>query len=441
MSNLNADDDKLVFESSEQVKVITSFDQLRLKDDLFRGISAYGFETPYALQQRAILPMVSGRDAIVQAEAGMGKTSTAAIAILQSINCNLRETQALIFSPTRESATETQSVIMALGDYLNVQCRACIGGTSVAEDIRKLNSGVHVVSGTPGRVFDMIRRKHLRTRNIKMLVLDEADELLNKGFSNQVYDIYRYLPPATQVVLLGTTVSRDVLDMTTKFMTDPIRILSKRDELILEGRKQYFVTLEMEEWKFDTVCDLFGKLTMDQAVIFCDTRRKVDWLAEKLRDSKFTVAIMHEEMPGKERDRNVADFRAGIHRVLLTTDEGARGIDMPRVSLVLNYDLPKERENYIHRIGCLVIPGSKTMTINFVTLEDAKVLRDIEQYYNTQIVRIPNTARRFFVEPSSVYLGRTNCPRTSQSSCSYSRMQFIPLIVNRPIKRLESEGP
>ena len=212
---------------------------------------------------------------------------------------------------------------------MNVQCHACIGGTSIGEDIRKLEYGQHVVSGTPGRVFDMIRRRSLRTRNIKMLVLDEADELLNKGFKDQIYDVYRYLPPATQVVLLSATLPRDVLEMTTKFMTDPIRILVKRDELTLEGIKQFFVAVEKEDWKFDTLCDLYDTLTITQAVIFCNTRRKVgalncapqdksdkiepqvDWLTEKMRAANFTVSSMHGEMVQKERDAIMSEFRAG----------------------------------------------------------------------------------------------------------------------------------
>ena len=233
------------------------------------------FEKPSAIQQRAILPIVQGRDVIAQAQSGTGKTATFSISILQSIDVTVRETQALVLSPTRELATQIQSVVLALGDYMNVQCHACIGGTSIGEDIRKLEYGQHVVSGTPGRVFDMIRRRCLRTRNIKMLVLDEADELLNKGFKDQIYDIYRYLPPQTQVVLLSATLPYDVLEMTTKFMTDPIRILVKRDELTLEGIKQFFVAVEKEDWKFDTLCDLYDTLTITQAVIFCNTRRKV----------------------------------------------------------------------------------------------------------------------------------------------------------------------
>ena len=291
------------------------------------------FEKPSAIQQRAILPITQGRDVIAQAQSGTGKTATFSISILQSIDITILDAQALVLSPTRELATQIQSVILALGDYMNVQCHACIGGTSIGEDIKKLEYGQHVVSGTPGRVFDMIRRRSLRTRNIKMLVLDEADELLNKGFKDQIYEIYRFLPPATQVVLLSATLPYDVLEMTTKFMTDPIRILVKRDELTLEGIKQFFVAVEKEDWKFDTLCDLYDTLTITQAVIFCNTRRKVrryylaadilnsiyisqvDWLTEKMRASNFTVSSMHGEMVQKERDTIMAEFRGGTSSV------------------------------------------------------------------------------------------------------------------------------
>ncbi|MBW0509374.1 hypothetical protein O181_049089 [Austropuccinia psidii MF-1] len=386
---LNPNQDKLLFETSEEVGVAPTFDSLGLKEDLLRGIYAYNFEKPSAIQQRAILPITKGRDVIAQAQSGTGKTATFSIAILQAIDTHVRETQALVLSPTRELATQIQSVVLALGDYMNVQCHACIGGTSIGEDIRKLDHGQHVVSGTPGRVYDMIRRRNLRTRNIKMLVLDEADELLNLGFKDQIYDVYRYLPPQTQVVVLSATLPYDVLEMTTKFMTDPIRILVKRDELTLEGIKQFFVAVEKEEWKFDTLCDLYDTLTITQAVIFCNTRRKVDWLTEKMRDANFTVSSMHGDMPQKERDAIMGEFRNGASRVLITTDVWARGIDVQQVSLVINYDLPSNRENYIHRIGRSGRFGRKGVAINFVTTEDVRILRDIEQYYSTQIDEMP----------------------------------------------------
>jgi len=272
---------------------------------------------------------------------------------------------------------------------MSVQVHACIGGKSVGEDIKKLENGVHVVSGTPGRVIDMISRRSLRTRNIKMLVLDEADEMLSKGFKEQIYDVYRYLPPATQVVLVSATLTPDVLSMTKKFMTDPIRILVKRDEITLEGIKQFFVAVEKEEWKFDTLCDLYDTLTITQAVIFVNTRRKVDWLTEKMRKANFTVVSMHGDMAQSERDAIMTQFRNGDARVLITTDIWARGIDVQQVSLVINYDLPNNRELYIHRIGRSGRFGRKGVAINFVKSDDIRILRDIEQFYSTQIDEMP----------------------------------------------------
>jgi ATP-dependent RNA helicase len=387
--NIREDDESLEFETSTEIQLYTTFDAMGLREDLTRGIYAYGFEKPSAIQQRAIVPIVSGRDVIAQAQSGTGKTATFCISILQSIDTAVRETQALVLSPTRELAQQIQKVALALGDYMSVQVHACIGGKSVGEDIRKLEYGQHVVSGTPGRVMDMISRRSLRTRNIKMLVLDEADEMLNKGFKEQIYDVYRYLPPATQVVLVSATLTNDVLSITKKFMSDPIRILVKRDELTLEGIKQFFVAVEKEEWKFDTLCDLYDTLTITQAVIFCNTRVKVDWLTDKMRKANFTVAAMHGDMPQNEREEIMQSFRSGENRVLITTDIWARGIDVQQVSLVINYDLPNNRELYIHRIGRSGRFGRKGVAINFVKSDDIRILRDMEQFYSTQIDEMP----------------------------------------------------
>merc|ERR1712070_576368 len=219
----------------------------------------------------------------------------------------------------------------------------------------------------------MIKRRTLRTRQVRLLVLDEADEMLNRGFKEQIFDIYRYLPPETQVVLVSATLPREVLQVTDRFMTDPVKILVKRDELTLEGIKQFFVAVEKEDWKFDTLCDLYDTLTITQAVIFCNTKRKVDWLTEKMREANFTVSSMHGEMPQKERDAIMTEFRQGASRVLITTDVWARGIDVQQVSLVINYDLPTNRENYIHRIGRSGRFGRKGVAINFVKSDDIRI--------------------------------------------------------------------
>ena len=382
-------DENITFDTSKGVKVVSTFDSMGIREDLLRGLYSYGFEKPSAIQQRAIVPITSGRDVIAQAQSGTGKTSMISLALCQMLDTNTREIQALVLSPTRELATQTEKTALALGNFMNVQVHACIGGRSIGDDIRKLDHGVHIVSGTPGRVFDMIKRRNLRTRNIKALILDEADEMLNKGFKEQIYDVYRYLPPETQVVLVSATLPQEVLEMSTKFMTDQIRILVKRDELTLEGIKQFFVAVEKEEWKFDTLCDLYDTLTITQAVIFCNTKRKVDWLTDKMRQNNFTVSSMHGDMPQKERDAIMGEFRGGTTRVLITTDVWARGIDVQQVSLVINYYLPNNRENYIHRIGRSGRYGRKGVAINFVKADDVRILRDIEQYYSTQIDEMP----------------------------------------------------
>jgi len=382
------DDDKL-YTTSDEVKVTSSFDSMGLKDELLRGIYAYGFEKPSAIQQRAIQPILRGRDVIAQSQSGTGKTTIFCVGVLQAISTKSNETQALVLSPTRELAEQSRNVMLAFGDYMNVTCHACIGGKSIGDDIRTLQAGVQVVSGTPGRVYDMIKRRILKTKAIKMLVIDEADEMLGRGFKEQLYDIYRYLPPQTQVVLVSATMPHDVLEMTTKFMQDPVRILVKRDELTLEGIKQFFVAVEKEEWKFDTLCDLYDILTITQAVIFCNTRKKVIWLTAKMREANFTVSCMHGDMPQKERDSIMADFRGGKSRVLIATDVWGRGLDVQQVSLVINYDLPNSRELYIHRIGRSGRFGRKGVAINFVKNDDIRILRDIEQYYGTQIDEMP----------------------------------------------------
>lgn len=236
------------------------------------------------------MPVVKGHDVIAQAQSGTGKTATFSVSILQSIDVNLKQCQALVLAPTRELAQQITKVVVALGDYMNIECFSAVGGTSVREGMAKLQEGVHIVVGTPGRVFDMIQRRALKTDHIKIFCLDEADEMLSRGFKDQIYDVFQLLPPSTQVVLLSATMPQDVLEVTTKFMRDPIRILVKRDELTLEGIKQFYIAVEKEEWKLDTLSDLYETVTITQAVIFCNTRRKVDWLTEKLQSREFTVS-------------------------------------------------------------------------------------------------------------------------------------------------------
>lgn len=381
--------EELNFQTSADVKVKASFEEIGLKGDLLKGVYGYGFEKPSAVQQRAITPIIEGRDVIVQSQSGTGKTCVFSLGALNCVDKSEREPQALILSPTRELAEQSQKVCLALGHYMNVQVHCCVGGRKVQDDKRALEAGVHIVSGTPGRVFHMIQERYFSTRSIKMLVLDEADEMLKRGFKEQVYDIYRFLPPSTQCVVVSATLPNEVLEVTQKFTTNPIRVLVKRDELTLEGIKQFFVGVEKEQWKFGTLTDLYDTLTVSQAVVFCNTKEKVDWLADKMAEHNFAVTKMHGDMPQQERDEIMTTFRSGSSRVLICTDVWGRGLDVQQVSLVINYDLPSSRELYIHRIGRSGRYGRKGVAINFVKSEDIRILRDIEQYYSTQIDEMP----------------------------------------------------
>ena len=381
------------------------------QDDLLRGVYGHGFEKPSAIQARA-LPAILGdlpasasgsdapspsapsrrrRDVIAQAQSGTGKTSMIALASCALADPRKPDCQVLILSPTRELATQTERAATALGEHAAVKVLAAVGGGSAARDARELEGGGrHVVSGTPGRVFDLIQRGALKTAKVQTLVLDEADELLAQGFRDQIFDIYRRLPASTQTVLVSATLPRDVLEMAEKFMAaDPLRILMRRDNLTLDGIRQFSVRVEKEEWKFETLCDLYDSLTISQAVVFCNSRKKVDWLTGQLRKSNFTVASMHGDLPQRERDSVMTTFRSGESRVLVTTDVWARGIDVAQVSLVVNYDLPPRREAYLHRIGRSGRFGRKGVAISFATDDDLRALREIEAFYKMRIPDLP----------------------------------------------------
>jgi len=382
----NNEDD---FESSNWNEVCESFDDMKLKDELLRGIYAYGFEKPSHIQQRGIIPCIQGHDTIAQAQSGTGKTATFSISSLQRVNIKDPDCQVLILAPTRELAHQTYKVLNDLGDYMKIQSHACVGGTAVREDIQILQRGVQIVVGTPGRVNDMIGRNALRLAKLRMFVLDEADEMLSRGFKDQIYDVFQYLPSEVQVCLFSATMPVEILNMTKRFMRNPVRILVKKEALTLDGIRQFYISVEREDWKLDTLCDLYETLTITQAIIYCNTRQKTEWLQDKMTSRDFTVSCMHGDMDMSNRQLIMREFRSGSSRVLITTDLLARGIDVQQVSLVINYDLPINRENYIHRIGRSGRFGRKGVAINFVSQEDVRALREIEQFYRTEIEEMP----------------------------------------------------
>jgi translation initiation factor 4A len=373
------------------IDVVPSFDEMNLSTPLLRGIYSYGFEKPSAIQQRAVIPIIKGGDVIAQAQSGTGKTGAFTVGVLQRCDFTNRNCQALILSPTRELALQTEQVISHIGDYLANHepfCQTFVGGTRVQDDLKKLQGNVLVAVGTPGRIYDVIKRGALRTQSLKLLVLDEADEMLSQGFSEQIYEIFKFLPKEIQVVLVSATIPNDVLELTDKFMRSPTRILVKKEALTLEGIKQFYVAVE-EEFKLETLMDLYDSVSIAQSVIFCNTRRKVDWLANEMNKKDFTVSFMHAEMTKMEREKVMATFRSGSSRVLITTDLLSRGIDVHHVSIVINFDLPSNRESYLHRIGRGGRYGRKGVAINLVTSRDVAALKELEQFYSTQIEELP----------------------------------------------------
>ncbi|CBH14174.1 ATP-dependent DEAD box helicase, putative [Trypanosoma equiperdum] len=374
------------------IRPIPSFDDMPLHQNLLRGIYSHGFEKPSSIQQRAIVPFTRGGDIIAQAQSGTGKTGAFSIGLLQRLDFRHNVLQGLVLSPTRELAMQTAEVITRIGEFLaegsSSFCATFVGGTRVQDDYRKLQSGTIVAVGTPGRVVDVTKRGAMRTESLRVLVLDEADEMLSQGFAEQIYDIFRFLPKEIQVALFSATMPDDVLELTKKFMRDPTRILVKRESLTLEGIKQFFIAVE-EEHKLDTLMDLYETVSIAQSVIFANTRRKVDWLASQLNSSNHTVSCMHSEMSKQEREKVMGTFRNGSSRVLVTTDLVARGIDVHHVNIVINFDLPTNKENYLHRIGRGGRYGRKGVAINFVTQKDVEVLREIESHYHTQIEELP----------------------------------------------------
>lgn len=374
---------------------INDFEDFNLKEELLRGIYSYGFEKPSAVQKKAIGPVIDGNDCIVQAQSGTGKTGTFSIATLQRVDSELKYCQAVILSPTRELAKQTERVITNIGQYTNINILTCIGGDKISDEQIKLKTAQIVVC-TPGRLYDMIKRKWLNIDKLDLFIIDEADELLSRGFKDQLQNIFQFIPSNTQIAIYSATMPQEILSITDMFMNDPLRIMIKKEDITLEGIKQFYIPLNKEEEKFMVICDIYEILTISQTIIYCSTKRKVEWLTDKMAEKNFVVSAIHGDMVQETRDIIMNDFRNGKSRVLITTDLLARGIDIPSVEVVINYDLPVSRENYIHRIGRSGRYGKKGVAINLVTIGgDIKELKELEKFYNCVIDEMPKDISQF----------------------------------------------
>ena len=370
--------------------VYDTFDSMNLKMDLLRGIYSYGFEDPSFIQSRGIIPIVRGRDVLGQAQSGTGKTGTFVIGVLERVDQSLKALQAIILAPTHELARQTYNVAVGLSSKMDLKVHACIGGTALRDDITALKNGAQIVVGTPGRIYDLIDRKALKTSAVLNIVVDEADQMLENNFQQQIAQILQVgFPEQTRIALFSATLPQTVLDFSEKLLQNPIRILRQADQVTLEGIKQYMVLLDREEHKFDALCDIYKHFTISHAIIYTNQRKKADWLAEKMKGAGFALECIHGDMDTNERKQKMNDFITGNVRVLVSTDLLARGIDVQQVGLVINYDLPIQKENYIHRIGRSGRYGKKGVAINFLVGHDQKYMQEIESFYSTKVVELP----------------------------------------------------
>jgi translation initiation factor 4A len=381
----------LALEQLDPNQVYETFDAMNLKSELLRGIFNYGFEEPSLIQRRGIIPIVCGRDVLGQAQSGTGKTGTFVIGVLQRIDSAVKGLQAILLSPTHEIARQTYNVVAGLSSKMELKTHLCIGGGLVRDDITALKGGAQLIVGTPGRILDLMERKAINTNHMRTIVVDEADQMLENNFQVQIFQLLQYgFPEEAQIALFSATLPENVVELADKMLRNPIRILRQADQVTLEGIKQYMVVLDKEEHKFEALCDIYRHFTIGSAIIYTNQRKKVEWLAAKMKEAGFALECIHGEMDTNERRKKMADFAGGHARVLISTDLLSRGIDVQQLGVVINYDLPVQKENYIHRIGRSGRYGKKGVAINLLTGNDIRYMKDIEKFYSTVVVDLPS---------------------------------------------------
>jgi superfamily II DNA/RNA helicase len=370
---------------------IENWDDLNISNDLLRGIYAYGFEKPSPIQCKSIIPIIKGKDIIAQAQSGTGKTAAFSIGALSIINLSENTSQILVLSPTRELTIQTAKVMCSLGQMMSgLKTQVLVGGSSIDEDASMLKNNIpHVIAGCPGRVYDMIRRGNIVAKNIKLVILDEADEMLSSGFKEQIYNIFQTFNKNIQVALFSATLPEYINSITAKFMRDPVKVYVKVERLTLEGISQFYVAVEDDKQKYATLKDLYAIISVSQCIIYCNSVKRVADLYEAMIEDGFPVCCIHSNMDKVSRDNSFTEFRTGQHRVLISSNVTARGIDIQQVSVVINFDVPKCVHTYLHRIGRSGRWGRKGVGINFITRRDLSKIKEIERYYSTQIDELP----------------------------------------------------
>ena len=382
-----------ILEDETPITIYNTWDELDLNPDLLRSIYSHGFEKPSPIQSKGIAPIKEGRDIIAQAQSGTGKTGCFTVGVLSRINISEKSNQVLIMAPTHELAQQITSVINSLSIMMTgIRIKTVIGGSSIDEDATEMRENPpHIIVGCPGRVYDMIRRRHINATKLKIVILDEADEMLSSGFKEQVYNIFQYLNKNVQIALFSATLPNNIFQITNKFMRNPVKICVKAESLTLEGIKQYYVAIDDDRQKYLTLKDLYQHITLAQCIIYSNSVKRVVDLYEAMKEDGFPVCCLHSSMDKYEREKSFKDFRSGEARVLISSNVTSRGIDIQQVSVVINFDLPRDVHNYLHRIGRSGRWGRKGTGINFITRRDIIKMKEIESYYNTQIDELPGS--------------------------------------------------
>ena len=373
------------------------FNDLNLKDELLKGVYLYGFTKPSKIQINGIQNISSGKDCILQSQSGTGKTATYLLGALNRIDINENKCQGIIITPTHELADQVYDVAIQLSKFLNINIVKCIGGTDLNET-RDLIKNAHIVIGTNGRILHMIKEKRINLYSIKFIILDEADELLADGLNDKIKSIFDKCSDGIQCCMVSATYPQHIFNISKKIMDNPVKILLKNSEVAVDLISQFYVNVEKEDLKFDTLLDLYSLVSTSQAIIFCNSVEKVDWLKENLEKNNFVITCIHGKMNQKEREMIVKEFRDGKTRILLTTDLLSRGIDIPLVNLVINYDLPINKENYIHRIGRCGRFNKKGVSITMVKMEDpsdVKLFNKLKYHYKINIQELPENIQKY----------------------------------------------
>lgn len=387
-NQITEQDNEIKYDSSYE---ITNWDDLDISPSLLRGIYAYGFEIVSPIQKKAIKPMMMKKDIIAQAQSGTGKTATFTIGALANVDLDNKNVQIMVLSPTRELSTQTENVFKGIGGMMaNLKTQNIVGGNSIDEDTKLLkNDTPHVITGCPGRIYDMMRRNSFNCKTVKLVILDEADELFSNGFKEQVYSIFQYFNSDIQVALFSATLPIYVNNIINKIMRDPVKIIVKSEQLTLEGISQYYVAVDDDQQKYATMKDLYSFISMSQCIIYANSVKRVSDLYDAMLTDGFPVCRIHSGMDKSERENAFADFRTGKYRVLISSNVTARGIDIQQVSVVINFDISKCVHNYLHRIGRSGRWGRKGLGINFITRRDISTIKEIETHYACEIKELP----------------------------------------------------